>query len=76
MRDAVSRELERRLSGAFEIAQAAVKAAKRNQRKASPVAPLDEKEQRRKKMLKDGTPLPGQMELFADQPTMEGVSER
>jgi len=66
MRDAVSRELERRLSGAFEIAQAAVKAAKRNQRKASPVAPLDEKEQRRKKMLREMTPPPGQRSLFTE----------
>jgi hypothetical protein len=36
----------------------------KNQSKAKPAGSLDEKEQRRKKMLRNNTPLPGQLSLF------------
>ena len=65
MSDEFTIALEEMLSRALPVIITAEKAAKRKHRtRQRPNGPLDEKEQRRKKMLRNMTPLTGQMTLF------------
>ena len=59
--DKVTRDVNIMLNRAWPAIRAALQ---KTRSKKKPVGSLDEKEQRRKKMLRDNTPLPGQRSLF------------
>ena len=70
MRDALTTKLERMMNQALRAVRPLVAKKRKPQNSRGP---LDEREQRRKEMLRKKLPLPGQMELF---PRAEYVGSR
>ena len=62
-------KVTRDINAALNKAWPAIKAILKPKRAKKPSGSLDERERRRRKMLRDNTPLPGQLSLFDERDT-------